>query len=187
MLVKFVRNKKEDWSSYLDTCVFAYNTSRHESSKFTPFQLMFGRRATLPIDLDTSRTDPAEKVERYVKAEEVNHEEQLQERVKQLEEAKENILVAQQKQKELYDRKRANPECYHIGALVLKKNFLRKKKKGGKLDDRYDGAFKITKLLPNGVYLIEPVEDPSKVMRVTGAHLKPYNMPDDGAEVSYYV
>ena len=107
MLVKFVRSKKEDWSSYLDTCVFAYNTSRHESSKFTPFQLMFGRRATLPIDLDTSRTDPEEKVERYVKAEEVNDEEQLQERVKQLEEAKENILVAQQKQKELYDQKHA--------------------------------------------------------------------------------
>ena len=111
----------------------------------------------------------------------------MQERVKQLEEAKENILVAQQKRKEVYDRKHANPECYHIGALVLKKNFLRKKKKGGKLDDRYDGAFKIAKLLPNGVYLIESVEDPSKVMRVTGAHLKPYNMPDDGAEVSYYV
>ena len=44
----------------------------HESSKFTPFQLMFGRRAILPIDLDTSTTEPERKVERYVKAEEAN-------------------------------------------------------------------------------------------------------------------
>ena len=31
MLVKFVQSKKSSWSSFLDTCVFAYNTSRHES------------------------------------------------------------------------------------------------------------------------------------------------------------
>ena len=63
---------------------------------------------------------------------------------------------------------------------MLKKNFLRKKK-GGKLDDRYDGPFKIAKQLPNGVYLIESIEDPSKVFRVTGAHLKPFNFPNEQA------
>ena len=107
MLVKFVSNKKKEWNSYLDTCVFAYNTSRHESSKFTPFQLMFGRKATLLIDLDTSRAEPEEKVEKYMRAEDADPEECLKERVKQLEEAKDNILTAQQKQK------------FCIGSLVL--------------------------------------------------------------------
>jgi hypothetical protein len=32
MLVKFI-DKKESWEHYLDTCVYAYNTSKHESSK----------------------------------------------------------------------------------------------------------------------------------------------------------
>ena len=140
---------------------------------------MFGRRATLPIDLETSRTTPEEKAEKYVRAEEGDPDERFVNREKQLEEAKANILVAQKKQKEEYDRKHANPERYHIGALVLKKNFLRKKKKGGKLDERFTGAYKIAKILPNGVYLIESVEDPSKVVRVTGAHLKPYNSPEE--------
>ena len=62
---------------------------------------------------------------------------------------------------------------------MLKKNFLRRKKKGGKLDERFTGAYKIAKILPNGIYLIESVEDPSKVVRVTGAHLKPYNSPEE--------
>ena len=92
-----------------------------------------------------------------------------------MEEVKANILVAQKKQKEEYDRKHANPERYHIRALVLKKNFLCKKKKGGKLDERFTGAYKIAKILPNG-YLIESVED---VVHVTGAHLKPYNSPEE--------
>ena len=110
MLVKFVNSKKQKWSSFLDTCVFAYNTSRHESSKFTPFQMMFGCRATLPIDLETSRTTPEEKAEKYVRAEEGDPDERFVNREKQLEEAKANILVAQKKQKEEYDRKHANPE-----------------------------------------------------------------------------
>ena len=60
MLVKVTESKKEAWSSYLDTCVFAYNTSRHESSKFSPFELMFGRRATLPIDIELRKAGPEE-------------------------------------------------------------------------------------------------------------------------------
>ena len=32
-------------------CAYAYNTSRHDSSKFTPFELMFGRQAVIPVDI----------------------------------------------------------------------------------------------------------------------------------------
>ena len=52
MLRKYIQEKKEKWDDYLDTCTFAYNTSRHESTKFTPFEIMFGRKAILPLDLD---------------------------------------------------------------------------------------------------------------------------------------
>ena len=47
-----VDNKKEQWEDYLDTCIYAYNTSKHESSKYTPFEVMFGRHAVLPVDLN---------------------------------------------------------------------------------------------------------------------------------------
>ena len=53
MLVKFIAGKKDTWEDYLDTCLFAYNTAKHASSKFTPFELMFGRKPVLPIDLQT--------------------------------------------------------------------------------------------------------------------------------------
>ena len=39
-------------SSYGDSCVIAYNTSRHESCKYIPLQLMFGCHAVLPFDLE---------------------------------------------------------------------------------------------------------------------------------------
>ena len=56
MLVKFIVEKKDSWEDYLDTCVFAYNTSVHESSRFTPYELMFGRKPVLPIDLQMEKS-----------------------------------------------------------------------------------------------------------------------------------
>jgi IS30 family transposase len=41
MLVKFCNSDKTNWDEYLNTCVFAYNTSRHESSLYSPFEVMF--------------------------------------------------------------------------------------------------------------------------------------------------
>ena len=52
LLCKYIQEKKEKWDVYLDTCSFAYDTSKHESTKFTPFEIMFGRKAILPLDLD---------------------------------------------------------------------------------------------------------------------------------------
>lgn len=51
MLIKFIESKKDAWEDHLDACVYAYNTARHESSQFTPFELMFSRKAVLPVDL----------------------------------------------------------------------------------------------------------------------------------------
>lgn len=106
---------------------------------------MFGQRATLSINFDTSKTTPQERADQYVQMEEGDFEERLQVREKQLEEAKTTLWPHS---RDLYDRKHANPERYHVGALVLKKkiNFLyKKKKKGGKLDERFTGPYKISK------------------------------------------
>ena len=37
---------------YVDQAVFAYNTSRHEATGFSPYELIFGRVAHMPIEID---------------------------------------------------------------------------------------------------------------------------------------
>ena len=102
-----------------------------------------------------------------------------------LQQVKANILKAQEKQKEYYDRKRANPGAYKVGAKVLKKDFLRKKRKGGKMDARFLGPYIITKDLGRGLYSLELIEDRTVVVhRVNGAHLKPYQTPCQSPESS---
>ena len=41
-----------DLRRFIDSAVFAYNTSSHESTNYTPFEVMFGRKARIPIDAD---------------------------------------------------------------------------------------------------------------------------------------
>ena len=40
------------WDEFIDSVVFAYNTSCYESSCYAPFEVMFGHKAVLPIDVD---------------------------------------------------------------------------------------------------------------------------------------
>ena len=58
MLVKYVEEKKYAWADFLDTCIFAYNTSQQESTLYSPFEVMFGRKATIPIDINVLKSEP---------------------------------------------------------------------------------------------------------------------------------
>ena len=69
---------------------------------------------------------------------------------------------------------------FAIGAVVLKKDFRRKKRKGGKLDAKWTGPYKVAKSLGRGLYRLEDVSDPTKIIsRVNGVHLKPYHRPHE--------
>ncbi|XP_052098324.1 uncharacterized protein LOC127733081 [Mytilus californianus] len=51
MLGTLEKDKKTDWKSYIGPIVHAYNSTKHDTTGFTPFQLMFGRQPKLPVDL----------------------------------------------------------------------------------------------------------------------------------------
>ena len=103
MLIKYVNEKQDLWDEFLDTSVFAYNTSVQESTHYSPFELMFGRKATLPIDLDMMKnTNDEETKNQDLHETQTMDVDRLTERRKELiEEAKLNIKEAQKKQKEL--------------------------------------------------------------------------------------
>jgi hypothetical protein len=46
-----LRKNQKDWDLWLDQVLFAYRTSVHESTRATPFSLVYGREARLPVDL----------------------------------------------------------------------------------------------------------------------------------------
>ena len=109
MLVKYIKDKKSSREEFLDTCVFAYNTAQHESTRYTPFELMFGRKPVLPIDIDMEKKDPAMLLNEYNGAQDLSLTETREVHQKLLEAAKANITKAQLKQKEHYDKRHCKP------------------------------------------------------------------------------
>ena len=53
MLACYVNEKKNNWTEFLPLLQFAYNSSVHATTKFSPFELTYGRQPRLPIDLLT--------------------------------------------------------------------------------------------------------------------------------------
>lgn len=60
MLGTLEEDKKADWKSYVAPLVHAYNATRHDSTGYSPYFLMFGRHPRLAVDayLGLSSEDP---------------------------------------------------------------------------------------------------------------------------------
>jgi len=50
-LGKLLSDKEKEWDEYVHAVLMAYRTTKHETTKFTPFQLLYGRQAKLPVEL----------------------------------------------------------------------------------------------------------------------------------------
>lgn len=68
MIVKYISDNREQWDTCLDTSVFAYNTAKHESTLYSPFEFIFGRKSNLPVDIDYASQDGDEMLHEYMKS-----------------------------------------------------------------------------------------------------------------------
>lgn len=65
MLGTLEGDQKHNWPKYVPTLVHAYNCTKHASTDYSPFFLMFGRPPRLPIDIDLGLTSGNEEAKPY--------------------------------------------------------------------------------------------------------------------------
>ena len=53
MLSKYIQENQKDWDLCLDFIVMAYNTCEHESTRCSPYRILYGENIVLPIDILT--------------------------------------------------------------------------------------------------------------------------------------
>src|ERR1051325_4524086 len=50
-IARLTSNESKEWDEFVEATLFAYRTKKHKTTGYTPFYLMHGRQATLPINL----------------------------------------------------------------------------------------------------------------------------------------
>lgn len=130
-------DKNNEWDQYLKLASFSYNTSVHEGTRYTPYELVFGRMARVP----SSDPDVTDVVDESYSSYLTN----LFNKLKDAQAiARENLIKAKQKSKNYYDRK-TNAQTFKAGDYV----YLLKEPNKSKLGDQYIGPYKIISLLSN--------------------------------------
>lgn len=56
-LRSYVCENLNDWDDYLSQFCFTYNTSAHSSTGYSPYELMFGHKAELPVAIRTAQKE----------------------------------------------------------------------------------------------------------------------------------
>ena len=160
--------RNNDWDLYIAPTLFAYRTTKHNTTQIEPFFLVYGRNARLPIDQHEKENL------------QVEHD-HIQQIVDQLPitraAAKERIGHAQVKQKNKHDVKVHKPQGFEIGNKVLYFNVTLDHSHSGKFKPKWKGPFVIHQQLPNGAYKLITTDGQLIATPINGNLLKPYKEP----------
>jgi len=157
MIAKCCELRQHDWDEHLPYLLFAYRSSIQESTRESPFHLLYGRDPRLPTETVLSKPESPYQIDVEDYRSELVTRMSLAWRL-----AKERIERAQKAQKTQYDH-HATDVKLRVGDRVMVYQPGEVKGKARKLVRPYHGPYRILNLTPNNaeVVLVDRPKDPS--------------------------
>ena len=162
-----VSEKENEWDKHIESVLFAYRTMKHNTTKKTPFFMVYGREAILPIE-------DFEIGEDFGKDAIIERTYDLINLVEERIEALENIERSQVQQKNRHDTKIKEETKFNIGDKILLKDAAKEKQYSGKLSSKWKGPYYIHEIFGKGAYKLRTLD--GKVLKTSHniKHLKKY-------------
>jgi hypothetical protein len=181
MISMYCNTQQDDWPKFIPFCLFAYRTSIHRSTGYSPAELVYGRSLRLPLDTCFQQPRSFNFIldDDYVRL--------AQNWLTEAREyAKQNNELAQTKQKSQYD-KHVKQTQYEVGQQVYIYTPVSKKGYTHKLFHEFHGPYKILQIHLPRLYL-QSVDHPRQkkfwahTTRVKQSHLERIDMPQQAAQ-----
>ncbi|KAG8498038.1 hypothetical protein CXB51_007111 [Gossypium anomalum] len=170
-----------DWHEKLPFALYAYRTSVRTSTGATPFSLVYGMEAVLPIEVEI----PSLRVLSEFKLDEA---EWIQSRYDQLNLIEEKRLKAirhgqmyQKRMMQAYNKK-VRPREFHEGDLVLKKILPIQKDFRGKWMPNWEGPYVVKKAFSGGALILTKMDGKSLPNPVNSDSVKRSCLPEVAVE-----
>ena len=155
MLATTTQNHPFDWEDQLPKVCMAYNTSVHASTGYTPFFLMFGRQARMPIDLMYGTGDEKEVPTTQYAAATV---------VEAYRGVREKLAASHARRKNYYDQK-VHGQPFAVGDLVWLHSVVVPRGKSKKLHHPWIGPFRVLTKLSESDYRVKKLSGNRRVHR----------------------
>nr|XP_016460739.1 PREDICTED: uncharacterized protein LOC107784171 [Nicotiana tabacum] len=150
-----LEKSKGNWPEELPGVLWAYRTTTKTATGETPFSLVYGSEALIPVEIGEPST-------RFIMAMEESNDEELRTNLDLLEQRRESILIwmaAQKKIIERYYNRKAHLRYFKIGDFVLKKVFQSMKTTGAeKLNTNWEGPYKVRGIAGKGACELETMD-----------------------------
>ncbi|XP_072087786.1 uncharacterized protein [Arachis hypogaea] len=151
-LRKKLNDPKGEWAELIPEVLWSYNTTEQSSTRETPFKLVYGSDAVIPIEVSLRNTRTANK----------NESDNIENRKAELDLIEEernksalHQLASKRAIAQKYNRK-LKPRTFTEGDLVLRKvKDVRKPNGHGKLSAKWEGQYRIQQVIGKGAYNIQ--------------------------------
>ena len=171
MLSKFVDGDQRNWDLYLPLLMMAYRSSVHESTGFSPNEMMLGREVLLPLDLVIGQAEPTGNST-------TEYAERLSEQMERIHQfARRHLKLSSDRQKRNYDHRPVNQHRYNRGDAVWLYSPQKKKGICPKLMRYFDGPYLVIKRMSDVLYRVQKGPK-SKPRVVHHDRLKAYHGPN---------
>ncbi|XP_073021105.1 uncharacterized protein [Primulina eburnea] len=163
-----LHGKGKDWVEDLSSVLWAYRTTPRSSTRKTPYSLVYGSEAVLPVEIGQSST----RIESYPS----NNDQSRAAELDLVEEKRDRAAIRMEAYRSRVMKsynKHVWPRNFQVGNLVMKK--IKPIGDVGKLEARWEGPFKIIRKVSSGAaYYLEDSQGHSLKRPWSAFHLKKY-------------
>ena len=178
-LIKLITKKIEDnprrWHKVLSEALWAHRISRHGDTKVTPFELVYGQEAVLPVEVNLDAYRLAKQNNLSV----VMYHDLMMDNIDDVTDKRIQALKEIEKDKARVARaynKKVKIKSFQVGDLVWKTILPlgSKSNKFGKWSPSWEGPLKVTKVMFGNSNMLETLQGERLPRAINGRYLKQY-------------
>jgi hypothetical protein len=176
LIKKKISDNPKHWHKILSEALWAHRISKHSATKVSPFELVYGQEAVLPVEISLNDVRFARQNDLIV----IDYYNSMMDNIDEVTDKRVIALGAIEKDKIMVARaynKKVKAKSFQVGDLVWKTMLLlrNKDRKFGKWSPSWEGPYKVKQVMSGNAYLLQTLQGKDLPKALNGCFLKQYH------------